>query len=117
MHGEDFLVDNGCNGQAIEAVGERLPQLDVIPPLALIVKSVDTVDRGAFVVPTQDEEVLWVLDLVCQQQADGLERLLATIDVVTEEEVVRLGREAAVLEKTKQIVVLAVNVAADLVPL
>jgi hypothetical protein len=82
VHGEDLLVDDGGNGQAVEAVGEGLPELDVISPFALVVESVDAVDRGALVVSTQDEEVLGVLDLVRKQEADGLERLLATVDVV-----------------------------------
>ena len=30
---EDLLVDDGGHGQAVEAVGERLPQLDVVSPL------------------------------------------------------------------------------------
>jgi len=66
------------------------------------------------VVATQDEEVLGVLDLVCKKQADGLERLLATIHVVAEEEVVGLGWETAVLEQTEQIVVLTVDITTDL---
>jgi hypothetical protein len=82
VHGEDLLVDDGGNRQAVEAVGEGLPKLDVISPFALVVEAVDAVDRGALVVATEDEEVLGVLDLVCQQEADGLERLLATVDVV-----------------------------------
>lgn len=114
VHGEDLLVDDGGDGQAVEAVGEGLPQLDVVSSLALIVETVDAVDRGALVVAAQDEEVLGVLDLVGEEQADGLERLLATIDVVTEEEVVGLGREATVLEQTQEIVILAVDVTADL---
>jgi hypothetical protein len=67
------------------------------------------------VVAAEDEEVLRVLDLVCEQKADGLERLLAAVDVVAEEEVVGLWRESAVLEETEQIVVLAVNISANLV--
>ena len=98
MHREDLLVDNGGNGEAVEAVGKRLPQLDVVPTLALVVEAVDTVDGRAFVVAPQDEEVLGVLDLVGEEQADSLERLLATIYVIAKEEVVGLGREAAVLE-------------------
>jgi hypothetical protein len=66
------------------------------------------------VVAAQDEEVLGVLDLVGQEKADGLEGLLATVDVVTEEEVVGLRRESTVLEETEEVVVLAVNVTADL---
>lgn len=34
MAAEDLLVDNGGNGQAVEAVGECLPQLYVVATLA-----------------------------------------------------------------------------------
>lgn len=114
VHGEDLLIDDGSNWQAVEAVREGLPQLDVVPTLALIVETVDTVDRGALVVTTEDEEVLGVLDLVGQEETDGLQRLLATVYVVTKEEVVRLWREATVFEETEEIIVLAVDIATDL---
>lgn len=114
MHGEDLLVNDSGNWQAVEAVGERLPQLDVVTSLALVVETVDAVDAGALVVAAQDEEVLRILDLVRQEQADGLQRLLATVDIVAEEQIVGLWWEAAVFEQTEQVVVLAVNVAADL---
>lgn len=65
MHGEDLLVDNGRDWKAVEAVGERLPQLDIVTSLALIVKSIDSINGGTFVVAAKDEEVFWVLDLVC----------------------------------------------------
>lgn len=99
MHGEDLFVDNSGNGQAIEAVRKSLPQLDVVPSLALVVEPVDAVDRGTFVVAAQNEEVLGVFDLVRQQKADGLQRLLATIHVVAKEEIVGLWREATILEE------------------
>ena len=44
MHAENLLVDDSCYRQAIEAVCERFPQLDVITPLALIIKAVDTIN-------------------------------------------------------------------------
>jgi hypothetical protein len=44
VHGEDLLVNDGSNGKAVEAVGESLPELDVVSALALIVEAVDTVD-------------------------------------------------------------------------
>lgn len=43
----------------------------------LVVEAVDAVDRGALVVAAQQEEVLGVLDLVSQQQADRLQTLCA----------------------------------------
>lgn len=66
MHSEDLLVNDGSNGQAVEAVGERLPQLDIVSALALVVEAVYAVDGCAFVVASQNKEVLRVLDLVCE---------------------------------------------------
>lgn len=52
--------------------------------------------------------------LVRQKQADRLQRLLPAVHVVTQEQVVGLGREATVLEEAQQVRVLPVDVAADL---
>lgn len=82
VHAEDLLVDDGSHGKAVEAVREGLPQLDVVPSLALVVEPVNSVDRCSLVVPSQQEEVLRVFDFVREQQADRLQRLLASIDVV-----------------------------------
>ncbi len=114
MHGEDLLVDDGCNGQAVEAVRECLPQLNVVAPLALIVESVNTVDGRALVIAAENKEVLGILDLVCEEQADGFETLLAAVHVIAEKEVVGFWWEPAVLEEAEEIVVLPVDVAADL---
>ena len=64
MHGENLLIDDCSDGEAVEAIGKSLPQLDVVSSFALIVEAVDSVDGGAFVVSSQNEEVLWVFDLV-----------------------------------------------------
>ena len=114
MHGEDFLVDDGGNGETVEAVSEGLPQLDVVASLAFIVEAIDAVDRGAFVVSAEDEEVFGVFDLVREEQANGFERLLASVNVIAKEEVVCLGWETAVFEEAQEVVVLAVNVTTDL---
>lgn len=65
-------------------------------------------------VAAEDEEVLGVLYLVREEQAYGLEGLLASVDVVAKEQVVSLRGEAPVLEEAQQVVVLSVDVAADL---
>lgn len=62
-------------------------------------------------VAAKNEEIFRVFDLVGQQKADCLKRLLSTINVVAEEEIVCFGWESTVLEKAKQIVVLPMNVA------
>lgn len=58
-----LLVYECCHRQAVEAVGERLPQPDVVPSLALIIEAVYPIDGRALMVPAEQEKVLWVLDL------------------------------------------------------
>lgn len=110
VHSEDLLIDNGGNRETVEAVGESLPELDVVSSLALVVEAVDTVDRGALVVTAKNEEIFWVFDLVCEEETDGFERLLASVYIVAEEEVVGLWWETSVLEQAQEVVVLAVNI-------
>lgn len=61
-------------------------------------------------VSAQDEEVLGVLDLVGEQQADRLQRLLSTIDIVSQKQIVGLGWETTVLEEAEQVVVLSMDI-------
>ncbi len=114
MHGENFLVDDCCNRQAVETIGERLPKLDIISPLAFIVESVYAVDRCTLMVPTQDEEILWILDLVREKQANGLKRLFTSIDVVPKEEIICFGWESSVFKEAEKVVILAMDITADL---
>lgn len=52
MHAEYLLVDDCSHREAVEAVRECLPELDVVSPLALVVEPVDPVDTGALMVPS-----------------------------------------------------------------
>jgi hypothetical protein len=98
VHAEDLLINDSSDGQTVKAVGEGLPKLDVVAALALIIEAIDTVDGGAFVVSSQEEEVLGVLDLVGEEEADSFEALLSAVHVISEEKVVGIRRETAILE-------------------
>jgi len=65
------------------------------------------------VVAAQQEEVLGVLDLVGQQQADRLKALLASVNIVAEKQIVCLGRKTSVFEESEEIGVLAVDISAN----
>ena len=60
-------------------------QFRSIEELTFIVEAVDSVNAGAFVVAHQEEEVLRILDLVGQQGADHLQRLLPPVNGVASE--------------------------------
>ncbi len=88
-----------------------MAQYSIYGTLTLIVEAVDAVDGGTLVVSPQQEEVLRVFDLVGQQETDGLQRLLPSVHIVTQEQVVALRRVSSVLEESEQVVVLPVDIA------
>lgn len=114
MRAKDLFVDDSRAREAIEAIRESLPELDPKPALALVIESVNAVDGRAFMIPPQYEEILGVFNLVRQKETDGLEALLATVNVVPQKDVVRLGGKAPIFEESEKIVVLAVHISADL---
>lgn len=111
VRAEDLVVDNSSDREAVEAVGEELPEADTEAALALIVEAVDTVDGGTLVVAAEQEEIVRVLDLVAEEEADGLNALLPAVHVVAQEEVVWLRREATVFEQPEEVWELTVDVA------
>ena len=110
VHAEDFVINQCCYGHAIEDVLELFPDANWVATLALVIETVDTVDLAALVVTSQQKEVLLELDLVGQQQDNGLKWVFAAIDVVAKEQVVGLGWEASILEETEEIWELSVSI-------
>ena len=78
--------------------------------LTFVIEPVDPVNTGALVVATKEEKVFRILDLVCEEEADGLQGLLASIHIVAKKEVVGLGRKTPVLKESEEVRVLAVDV-------
>lgn len=62
-------------------------------------------------IASEEEEVLWVFDLVGEHEADGLDGLFAAVDVIAQKEVVGLSGEAGVLEELDEVGELSVDVA------
>jgi len=85
VHAEDLVIDEGGDGETVEAVGEYLPEANAESALALVVEAVDSVNGGTLVVSSEKEEVLWEFDLVGQEQAYGLHALFSSVHVVSEE--------------------------------
>lgn len=51
MHTKNFLVDQGRDWETVEAVSEHFPEFNSVAALAFVVETINTVDRGALVVP------------------------------------------------------------------
>jgi hypothetical protein len=61
-------------------------------------------------VAAKDKKVLWILDLVGEEEGDRLKGLPATVNIVAEEEVVGVRWEATILKQPQQIIVLSMNI-------
>ena len=114
MHAKYLLVHYSSYRQTIEAVGEGLPQLNVVPTFALVVEAIYSVNTSTFVIATKNEKIFGILDLICQQKADGFETLFSPINVVAEKQVVGGRRKAPVFEKSQEIKVLTMDIPTDL---
>ena len=66
MHAENLLIDESSDGKAVEYVREYTPESDRVASLAFIVETVDTIDLGTFVIASEQEEILRVLDFVAK---------------------------------------------------
>ena len=84
--------------------------MNIVSPLALIIKAIYATNGSTFMVTPEKEEALWVLDLVCQEQAYGFYALLATINVVPKEQIICLWGVSSTLEKPKKISILTMNI-------
>ena len=65
------------------------PEADRVTALALIVETVEPRDRYALVVAAKHVDHLWELDFIRHEEAHGFDTLLATVDVIPQENVIR----------------------------
>ena len=50
MHAQDSFVNHSGGGQTIKDIGKDFPQFDGILPFAFVVKSINAIDTGTFVI-------------------------------------------------------------------
>ena len=66
-----------------------------------------------FVVATEHEETIRVLDFESKEKKDDFTTKATTIDVVTKEEILLIARITSDFKKLQQIIVLTVNITND----
>lgn len=84
MEAEDLAVDQGRKGEVVEQVGEVLPDIGIaVFAQALVVEAVDLCDLTRLVVTTEDRNPLRVPDLVGDEECNGLDGVVAAVDIIT----------------------------------
>ena len=97
MHAHNFLVNKGDQGHVIEAGVELLPKVNFVPSFDLIEEPINPGNGLALVITSEDDDRVWEANLQSQQEADYLTALLATVDIVSHEEVAGVFGDNVVL--------------------
>lgn len=115
MHAENLVVNDGGQAEVVEDFRAVSPHVDgAILLEALIVETVHLSDLAGFVVSANQGDSVRIPHLQSQQKQERFHTVVATVDEVTEKQVVGVGALASNLEQLNQIVELAVNITADL---
>jgi hypothetical protein len=95
MHTQDFLINKGSDRHDIEDIREEFPEFKVVLSFTFdkriftfIIKSINPVNGGAFVIAPEQEEVLGVLDLISKHERNTLNRLFSSINIIAKEEII-----------------------------
>jgi hypothetical protein len=84
MQAEDLVFDEGGEGEEVEEVGEIFPDVCVsILSEAFVVETVNLSDLARFVVATEDGDALGVADFESDEEGDGLDGEVSTVNIVT----------------------------------
>jgi hypothetical protein len=103
-----LVVDESGQGKIVEQICKVLPHIGVaVFPETLVVEPVDLGDLARLVVATENGDPVTVTELEGDEKRDCLNRVVASVDIVTHEEVVRVGRVATDAEELGQIVLLS----------
>lgn len=114
METENRVLDESGQRQVIEEVGEVLPDVgSSVFTKALVIEAINLGDLSTLVVATEDSNSVLVANLQGDQKRNGLDRVVATIDVIAHEKIVGVRAVASNSEQLNEVMELTVDVSAN----
>ena len=114
MYAEDLPVDNSAQCQAVKHFSTTSPYIQAsVLSDALIIKSVHLCDDSWLVVASQKSDSVFVPDFQGQKEQECLNAVFSSVDVIAHENVIGIRWESTDFEEFKEIVELAVDIAAN----
>lgn len=84
VEAEDLVVDQGGKGEIIEEIGEVFPYIRVtVLSETFVVEAVNLSDLAGLVITTKNCDALRISDLECNEEGDGFDGIIASINVIT----------------------------------
>ena len=93
MKAENLIFDDSCQRQVVKEVRQVLPHVGVaVLAKAFVIEAVNLGDLPALVIASEDSDPFPVAHFEADEQRDGLDGVVASVHVVTHEEVVGIRR-------------------------
>ena len=87
-----LVLNESGKGKIVEQVREVPPDIRVaVLPQALVVEAIHLRDLPRFVVSAQDRHAVAIAQFESNEKRDSLNRVVSSVDIITHEEVVRVG--------------------------
>lgn len=67
MHADDLIIDQPNAWELLEHITKDPPKFNIIPSLAFIKEPIDSVHGLAFMVSSEQEEVIGIFDFISKQ--------------------------------------------------
>jgi len=100
MKAEYLVINQGSQGQEIKQVGEIPPDVCVaVFSKAFVVEAIHLGDLAGLVVAAEDGDAVPIAKFEGDEEGDGFDGVVATVDVVAHEEVVGVGGVATDAEQ------------------
>ena len=87
MHTQNSIIYYGGNRKDVEYIAEFPPYSDIVPPFALVIKTIGSINRTTLVISSQEIKLFRVLNFECEKETNSFNTLFAAIYVITHEEV------------------------------
>lgn len=111
MHAKNSLLDDSTDRHVIKTLAEFSPKWYGVAPFTFIIEPIGAIDSLALMITSQEVELVWVLYLKRQQKYNHFNRLLASVNVITNEEVVfGFWWVTSIIKNTKKIGILTMNI-------
>ena len=113
MQAEDLVLDNSSQRKEVKQIGVIFPDIGVsVLPQTLIVEPIHLSNLPRLVVSSQDRDPILESHLQRNQQSHSLNRVVASVHVVTHKEIIRVWGPPSNLEELHEIMELPVDISA-----
>ena len=114
MKAENVSLNDSGQWQVIEETCEVLPNIGItVLSEALVIETIHLGDLLALMVSSEDSDSAWVPNLKGDQKGDSLDWVVASINVISHEEIVIVWQLSSDLEEFLQIIELSMDVSAN----